>query len=87
MLLEYVQAALRSARYEKLEDGSYCGRIPKCPGTIAFARTLFDCQEELRSTLEDWLIVKLRHGDPIPVIGAVNLNRRASLRPALSAHG
>jgi predicted RNase H-like HicB family nuclease len=66
MLLEYVQAALRSASYEKLEDGSYCGRIPKCPGTIAFARSLFDCQEELRSTLEDWLIVKLRHGDPIP---------------------
>jgi len=87
MLLEYIQAALRSATYEKLEDGSYCGRIPKCPGTIAFARSLFDCQEELRSTLEDWLIVKLRHGDPVPVIGAINLNRRHSFRPALSARG
>jgi predicted RNase H-like HicB family nuclease len=71
MLLEYVQAALRSASYEKLEDGSYCGRIPKCPGTIAFARSLFDCQEELRSTLEDWLLVKLRHGDPIPPVPGV----------------
>jgi predicted RNase H-like HicB family nuclease len=87
MLLEYVQAAMRSATYEKLPDGTYCGRIPKCPGTIAFARNLFDCQEELRSVLEDWLIVKIRHGDPVPVIGAINLNRRQSLRPALAARG
>ena len=78
MLLEYIDAAMRSASYEKLRDGTYCGKIAKCPGTISFAATLYQCQEELRSVLEDWLIVKLRHGDPLPIMGRVNLNRGLS---------
>ena len=63
MLLEYVKAAMRTANYEKLPDGTYCGKTKKCPGAIACARSLYGCQEELRSVLEDWLIVKLRHDD------------------------
>lgn len=77
---------MRTAVYEKLADGTFCGRIPKCPGTVAFARSLYDCQEELRSVLEDWLIVKLRHQDPIPVLGRVNLNRRGPAPAAAGAH-
>jgi predicted RNase H-like HicB family nuclease len=87
MLLEYVSAAMRVATYEKLADGSYSGTIRLCPGTIAFARTLFECQEELRSVLEDWLIVKLRHGDAIPVVGRVNLNRRVARVAPVPARG
>jgi len=75
MLLEYVEAAMRSASFEKLDDGGYGGRIRRCPGVIAFGRTLYECQAELRSVLEDWLIVKLRHGDPLPVLDRINLNR------------
>ncbi|MFQ6119787.1 MAG: type II toxin-antitoxin system HicB family antitoxin, partial [Methanosarcinales archaeon] len=41
--------------YEKLEDGTYCGKIKECPGTIAFGKTLYDCQKELSSVLEGWL--------------------------------
>ena len=78
---------MRAANYEKLEDGTYCGVIKKCPGTIAFAATLYECQEELRSVLEDWLIVKLRHGDRIPVIGGISLNRGISTIAAASARG
>ena len=87
MLLEYIAAAMRSATYEKLPDGFYCGRIRKCPGTIAFARSLYECQEELQSVLEDWLIVKLRHGDPIPAFGRVNLNRGPAHAAASPARG
>lgn len=75
MLLDYIAAAMKNAVYEKAEDGTYCGTIRRCPGVIAFAATLYECQEELRSSLEDWLIVKLRHGDRLPVLGRVNLNR------------
>lgn len=33
MLIEYIQAALRLAKYEILsDDGSYCGDIPECNG-------------------------------------------------------
>jgi predicted RNase H-like HicB family nuclease len=79
MLLDYISAAMRTAEYEKLEGGTYSGRIPRCPGAVAFGRTLRQCQEELQSALEDWLIVKLRHGDRLPVLGGINLNRRSSV--------
>jgi len=36
MLIEYINKAMRKAVYEKLEDGTYSGKIPQCPGVIAF---------------------------------------------------
>ncbi len=75
MLLDFGNAAMRTAVYEKLPDGSFAGSIRRWPGVVAFAATLYQCREELRSTLEDRLIVKLRHGDRLPVLGGVNLNR------------
>lgn len=68
MLTEYIEAAMRKAVYEQLEDRTYCGRIPECQGTIAFGETLYQCQNELRSVLEGWLLVKIRHGDCLRVI-------------------
>jgi predicted RNase H-like HicB family nuclease len=85
MLSDYISAAMKAASYEKLDDGTYCGTIRRCPGVIAFASTLFECQEELRSALEDWLIVKLRHGDSLPVLGGVSLNRGHRPRPRAAA--
>jgi predicted RNase H-like HicB family nuclease len=87
MLLEYVEAAMRTATYEKLADGTYCGKIKKCRGAVAFGRSLYGCQEELRSVLEDWLIVKLRHNDTIPSIGGVNLNHRIPRTATASSRG
>ena len=75
MLTEYIDKAMSKAVYDKLEDGSYCGKIPECPGTIAFEKTLYGCQNELRSVLEGWLLVKIRHGDQIPIIDEVDLNK------------
>ena len=68
MLSQYINTAMSKAIYEKLEDGAYAGQIPECPGTIALAKTLFECQEELRSVLEGWIIVKNRYGDKLPII-------------------
>lgn len=75
MLTEYVERAMSKAMYEKLEDGTYCGKIPRCPGTIAFSETLYQCQIELRAVLEGWLLVKIRHGDHLPVIDGLDLNK------------
>lgn len=75
MLTEYIDKAMSKAVYEKLEDGSYLGKIPQCEGTIAFGQTLYECQKELRSVLEGWLIVKIRHGDSLPIIDQINLNK------------
>ena len=40
MLIEYLTKAMSKAVYEKLEDGTYSGKIPQCPGVIGFGETL-----------------------------------------------
>jgi predicted RNase H-like HicB family nuclease len=67
MLIEYIDKAMSKASYDKLEDGSFSGKIAQCPGVIAFGSTLYQCEQELKSSLEGWLIVKIRHGDKLPV--------------------
>ncbi|RPI51527.1 MAG: type II toxin-antitoxin system HicB family antitoxin [Deltaproteobacteria bacterium] len=76
MLIEYIDRAMSKAVYDKLEDGSFSGKIPKCPGVIAFGATLYQCEQELKSILQGWLIVKIRYGDKLPVMGRINLNNR-----------
>ncbi len=87
MLTEYVDKAMSKAEYEKLEDGTYYGKIPQCLGTIAFGKTLYECQNELESVLEGWLIVKIRHGDPLPVIDGFDLNKGIPTLKETVAHG
>lgn len=67
ILSEYVELALAEAVYYKLEDGSFSGRIPSCKGVLAFGGTLRECEEELHSTLEDWILVGLKLGHALPV--------------------
>jgi len=62
------------AEYNKLEDGSYAGTIPECVGVIAFAATLRACEQELQATLEDWILLGLKLGHPLPVIDGIDLN-------------
>jgi predicted RNase H-like HicB family nuclease len=87
MLLEYINQAMANATYDKLEDGSFFGKIPQCPGVVAFAETLYKCQQELRSSLEGWLIVKIRHGDKLPVINKINLNLKMPEQKRAAVHG
>lgn len=70
------------ARYDKLEDGSFAAEIPKLPGVIAFGKSLAQCERELRSTLEDWILVGLRLGHTLPKLAGIDLNRPAHVRLA-----
>ena len=65
ILNDYLMAAKREAVYEKLEDGTFVGRIPSCQGVIAFGVSLSECESELRSTLEDWVQLGIRLGHPM----------------------
>jgi predicted RNase H-like HicB family nuclease len=78
---------MSKAVYDKLEDGSFSGKIPQCPGVVAFGETLYQCRQELISSLEGWLIVKIRHGDRLPVVGRINLNKRMPVPKEAVAHG
>jgi len=67
IISEYITSALVQAEYDKLDDGTFVGRIPACKGVIAFGSTLSECENELGSTLEDWLLVGFKLGHALPV--------------------
>ncbi len=81
VLSDYVAEALAQAAYEKLDDGSYAGRVPPCPGVVAFGASLRECETELRSTLEDWILVGLQLKHPLPVIQGIDLNKEPAREP------
>ncbi len=77
MFIEYIQAALRRAKYEMLEDGEgFVATIPGFKGLIAHAGTLEACREELQDVLQSWMLVRMDHGLRLPVINRLDLNPR-----------
>ena len=84
ILTDYLERALAQAEYDKLDDGSFSGRIPVCKGVVAFGKTLRECEMELRSTLEDWVLVGLKLGHELPVIANLNLNTTPTYEPVES---
>lgn len=81
VLSDYVAETMSQAVFDKLEDGTFAGRIPGCTGVVAFGTTLRECENELRSTLEDWILVGLKFKHPLPVVGGINLNREPVYEP------
>jgi predicted RNase H-like HicB family nuclease len=81
VLTEYLEQAMARAIYDKLEDGTFAGHIPACKGVVAFGSTLRECDEELRSTLEDWILVGLKLGHALPIIANINLNEEPVREP------
>ena len=75
ILTGYIESALADAVYDKLEDGSFSGKIPSCTGVLAFGNTLRECEFELRSTLEEWILLGLKLGHPLPILNDFDLNR------------
>ncbi len=68
ILTQYIDKALTHTVYDKLEDNSYAGRIPQCKGVVCFAKTLRECEEELQSVLEDWILLGLKLDHKLPII-------------------
>jgi len=75
ILSEYLNRALAQAEYDKLDDGTFSGHIPSCKGVVAFGITLRECEDELRSTLEDWVLVGFKLGHSLPVVDGIDLNK------------
>ena len=81
ILTDYVSQLLAYAVYDKLDDGTYAGRIPQCRGAVAFGATLRECEDELHATLKDWILVGLKLGHPLHVIAKINLNKDLDYEP------
>lgn len=74
MLTQYLDAAMRHAEYERLPDDTWYGHIAGFPGLWASEPTREETVAELRSALEDWLLVTLRSGERSPVVDGLDLN-------------
>ena len=78
----YIQRALCKARFEQFDDGSYYAEIPECPGVWANEESPEQCKSILAEALEDWILLKLQDGDPLPDIDGVRLRmEEASCAP------
>lgn len=84
VLSGYVEEAMSQAVYDKLEDGTFAGRIPVCIGVMAFGTTLRECEQELRSTLEDWILVGLKLKHPLPIVAGIDLNQEPVYEPVVA---
>jgi predicted RNase H-like HicB family nuclease len=69
MILAYVQEGLAHARYEQLEDGSYIAEVPELPGVLGTGATLEACRSDLAEVIEEWVLVRVARGLPVPMIG------------------
>jgi len=75
MLSQYIQAAMRQAKYEILsDDGSFYGEILGFQGVWANAETLEGCREELAEVLEEWIFLHLSDNTPLPVVNGLKLS-------------
>jgi predicted RNase H-like HicB family nuclease len=74
MLVHYCSEALKQATYKQLEDGSWFAEIPGFAGVWANAETVEATREELYEVLQEWLLLKLKDGDVLPVVDGIDLN-------------
>lgn len=82
MIIEYVEAALSKARYEKLKDKKepYYGEVSVLKGVWATGKSLEECRKRLSEVVEGWLLVRIRKGLPIPSIGKYRIQHPKELK-------
>ena len=82
VLTDYICAAMDRSNITRLDDGSFAGRIRGCEGVLAFGASSDECRTELRSVLEDWVLLGLKLRHRLPVMGDIDLNLGPQLEPA-----
>ena len=74
MFLKYIEAAVKGAEYKRIDDNSWFSEIPGFQGVWANADTIEDCRRELIEVLEEWILLKTRDHEDIPIIEGININ-------------
>lgn len=70
MLIQYIHAALERAKYEIIDDEElYYGEVPELEGVWATGKTLEECRRNLEEVIDEWIVIRLRNGLPLPRIG------------------
>jgi predicted RNase H-like HicB family nuclease len=66
-IMSYIETMLRRANYEF--DGqtkSWCASVDALPGAYAQADTVEDVRAELAEVIEEYVLVSLQEGHPLP---------------------
>lgn len=67
MIRNYIDAALRQAHYEIIDDEEpYYGSVPGLQGVWASGKTLEECRDRLADVIEGWVLIRLSRGLTIP---------------------
>ena len=67
---EYIEEALKKARYETIRDDEpYYGEVPELQGVWATGLSLEECRENLREVLDGWILIRTQKGLSIPSLG------------------
>ncbi len=71
MFAEYIAAALERAVYKTLEseEEPIFVSVPDLPGAWATGKTIEEARRELIGVIEEWVLLGIRLGHPIPTIG------------------
>lgn len=74
MLFEYIQSTMEKAEYKKLDDETWFAEISGFKGVWANGKTVEECRKELMEVLEEWLLLKIRDREPIPIVKGIDIN-------------
>jgi predicted RNase H-like HicB family nuclease len=74
MLTEYIEEALKKAKYEIIDDEEpYYGEVPELKGVWASGKTLEECRKKLKEVIEGWLILSIKKGLSIPELDGITI--------------
>jgi predicted RNase H-like HicB family nuclease len=74
MIREYIDIALKHARYELIDDPEpYYGEVPELPGVWASGKTLEECRATLAEVLDGWLLIRISRGMSIPSLDQTSI--------------
>jgi predicted RNase H-like HicB family nuclease len=74
VLIKYIEAAMKHAKYEILEeDNCFYGEIPEFQGVYATAQDLETCRNELAEVLEEWIFFRIYKHLELPEVDGYKL--------------
>jgi predicted RNase H-like HicB family nuclease len=72
LLDHYIEAALKTARYEKIENGTRVyTHLPDFPGAWADGNTRDEASKSLHQVLRGWIELQLERGHSLPKLKRV----------------
>ena len=70
---QYIRLVMEGAEYQRSRSGIFHGEVPGFYGLKASGNTRADCENQLRTLLEEWLTYRCENSLPVPVVSGFTL--------------